>query len=151
MGAWKNALFLQENLHVHQIPPFRGGGVFWVFFGGECRFYFYGREDFSECSPLPRFAPQGYIRQNHLLQKPTFCFLSIHREGFMLLVTITYRRREPQDQLSCDCASTWLPDCNLVTLLTAMFLHLLGAHQRGSCNRTLLRRVLRRFFKGSAS
>ena len=26
MGAWKNALFLQENLHVHKIPPFRGGG-----------------------------------------------------------------------------------------------------------------------------
>ena len=28
-----------------------GGGGFWVFFlGGECRFYFYGREDFSEYS-----------------------------------------------------------------------------------------------------
>ena len=30
-----------------------GGGVFWVFFlggggGGKCRFYFYGREDFSD-------------------------------------------------------------------------------------------------------
>ena len=26
-----------------------GGGVFWVFGGGgKCRFYFYGREDFSE-------------------------------------------------------------------------------------------------------
>ena len=23
-----------------------GGGVFWVWGGGECRFYFYGREDF---------------------------------------------------------------------------------------------------------
>ena len=31
MGAWKNALFLQEDLHVHKIPPFRGGylGFFW--------------------------------------------------------------------------------------------------------------------------
>ena len=25
-----------------------GGGVFWVLEGGKCRFYFYGREDFSE-------------------------------------------------------------------------------------------------------
>ena len=26
-----------------------GGGVFWVFGGGgECRFYFYGRADFSD-------------------------------------------------------------------------------------------------------
>ena len=33
---------------VHKIPRF-GGGVFWVFGGGgECRFYFYGRADFSE-------------------------------------------------------------------------------------------------------
>ena len=40
MGAWKNAFFLQENLHVHKIPRFRGG-VFWVW-GGGCRFYFYG-------------------------------------------------------------------------------------------------------------
>ena len=35
--------------HVHKIPRFRGGGVFWVLGeGGECRFYFYGRADFSE-------------------------------------------------------------------------------------------------------
>ena len=47
MGAWKNAFFLQENLHVHKIPRFVGGGVFWVWVGGrECRFYFYGPEDF---------------------------------------------------------------------------------------------------------
>ena len=26
----------------------RGGGVFWVLGGGECRFYFYGRADFSD-------------------------------------------------------------------------------------------------------
>ena len=46
----KNAFFLQENLYVHKIPRFRGG-VFWFFWGGgECRFYFYGRADFSEHS-----------------------------------------------------------------------------------------------------
>ena len=38
--------FCRKN-YVHKIPRFRGG-VFWVFFwGGECRFYFYGREDFA--------------------------------------------------------------------------------------------------------
>ena len=51
MGAWKNALFLQENLHVHKIPRFRGGG-FWAFGGGSADFYFYGREDFSERSKM---------------------------------------------------------------------------------------------------
>ena len=49
----KNALFLQEKT-VHKIPPFRGGGVFWVW-GGECRFYFYGRGDFSDQSSMRHF------------------------------------------------------------------------------------------------
>ena len=31
-----------------------GGGVFWFFFGGgECRFCFYGRADFSELTNSP--------------------------------------------------------------------------------------------------
>ena len=34
--------------HVHKIPRFRGGGYFGFGGGGECRFYFYGRADFSE-------------------------------------------------------------------------------------------------------
>ena len=29
---------------------FSGGGLFWVWGAGECRFYFYGREDFSQMS-----------------------------------------------------------------------------------------------------
>ena len=32
--------------HVHKVPPFRGGIL--GFLGGECRFYSYGREDFSD-------------------------------------------------------------------------------------------------------
>ena len=48
MDAWKNASVLQENRHVHKIPRFTGGGVFWVLGGGKCRFYFYGRADFSD-------------------------------------------------------------------------------------------------------
>ena len=41
-----------------------GGGVFWVLGGGEGRFYFYGRGDFSEihippCWRVPRMAAPG--------------------------------------------------------------------------------------------
>ena len=41
--------FCRKTLHVHKIPRFRGR-AFWVLGGGggECRFYFYGRRDFSE-------------------------------------------------------------------------------------------------------
>ena len=48
--------------HVHKIPCFRGGGVFWVLGGGggECRFYFYGREDFSDNLRFKR-SPGGEI------------------------------------------------------------------------------------------
>ena len=35
--------------------------------------------------------------------------------------------------------------------LSKFVVHLLGCTPRGSCNDTLLRRVLRRFFKGSAA
>ena len=43
MGAWKNAFLLQEKPMSVKFLLLGGG-----FFGGECRFYFYGREDFSE-------------------------------------------------------------------------------------------------------
>ena len=48
MGPWKNAFFLQDK--AMSIKFLVLGGVFWFFFvgGGECRFYFYGREDFSD-------------------------------------------------------------------------------------------------------
>ena len=49
MGAWKNAFFLQEEPMSIKFLLLGGGGVFWVLGGGgECRFYFYGRTDFSE-------------------------------------------------------------------------------------------------------
>ena len=34
--------------HVHKIPHLRGGGILGFWGEGECRFYFYGRADFSE-------------------------------------------------------------------------------------------------------
>ena len=46
MDAWKNAFFLQEK--PMSIKFLVLGGVFWGFGGGECRFYVYGRADFSE-------------------------------------------------------------------------------------------------------
>ena len=49
MDEWKNAFFSAGKTHVHKIPRFRQGGG-WVLGGGggKCRFYFYGREDFSD-------------------------------------------------------------------------------------------------------
>ena len=44
----KNAFFLQEKPMSVKFPFFWGGGGFWG--GGECRFYFYGRADFSDPS-----------------------------------------------------------------------------------------------------
>ena len=46
---------LQENLHAHEIPPFRGE-VFWIFVGGggwNCRFCFLWARDFSVPYPDP--------------------------------------------------------------------------------------------------
>ena len=48
MDAWKNAFFLQEKPMSIKFLVLGGGGVFWVFGGGECRFYFYGRADSSD-------------------------------------------------------------------------------------------------------
>ena len=48
MGAWTNAFFLQEKAMSRKIPRFGGGGILGFWGGGECRFYFDGREDFSE-------------------------------------------------------------------------------------------------------
>ena len=39
--------FCRKN-HVHKIPRFRGGGILGWGGGGKCRFYFYGRGDFSD-------------------------------------------------------------------------------------------------------
>ena len=46
MDAWKNAFSLQEKPMSIKFLVF-GGGI-WVWGGGECRFYFYGRADFSD-------------------------------------------------------------------------------------------------------
>ena len=42
------AFYLQENLNAHKISRFGGGGILGFVGGGECRFYFYRRGDFSE-------------------------------------------------------------------------------------------------------
>ena len=47
-GRLEECVLSAGKTHVHKIPRFGGGGYFWVFLGGECRFYFYGRADFSE-------------------------------------------------------------------------------------------------------
>ena len=47
-----SVFFLQKNLHVHKIPRFRGGGVFWVWCeggGGSADFIFMGAGTFLRC------------------------------------------------------------------------------------------------------
>ena len=59
MEAWKNAFFLQEKPMSIKFLVLGGGGIFWVFGGGggKCRFYFYGRGDFSEIFAPPPLTP----------------------------------------------------------------------------------------------
>ena len=50
--------FCRKN-PVHKIPRFRGGGILGLGGGGECRFYFYGRADFSDlCSDAVNDSPE---------------------------------------------------------------------------------------------
>ena len=48
-GRLQKCALSAGKAHVHKIPPFRGGGILgFGGGGGECRFYFYGREGFSD-------------------------------------------------------------------------------------------------------
>ena len=52
-GRLEKCFLSAGKTHVHKIPRFRGAGGYFGG-GGECRFYFYGRADFSEILSLPR-------------------------------------------------------------------------------------------------
>ena len=48
-GRLEKCVLSAGKTHAHKIPRFRGGGILGFGGGGEeCRFYFYGREDFSD-------------------------------------------------------------------------------------------------------
>ena len=47
-----------RKTHVHKIPRFRGGGILGFGGGGETRFYFYGRADFSETSAMSQMSKE---------------------------------------------------------------------------------------------
>ena len=66
----KMRLFCRKN-NVHKIPRFRGGGGILVLGGGECRFYFYGREDFSDLgfrAPGKANLPRTLVFRNQQFQ-----------------------------------------------------------------------------------
>ena len=48
MDAWKKSVRSAGKNHVHKIPLVLGGGILGLGGGGKCRFYFHGREDFSD-------------------------------------------------------------------------------------------------------
>ena len=80
--------FCRKN-HVHKIPRFRGGGGYLGLGGGggKCRFYFYGREDFSEPSRVfwPTWFQLGLACARFLqaLTRPPHNILipNLHREN----------------------------------------------------------------------
>ena len=68
----KMPFFCRKTSMSIKILVLGGGGSIWVFGGGECRFYFYGREDFSDRWPgdsqcksgrLARFNSRESIRR----------------------------------------------------------------------------------------
>ena len=69
----KNALFLQEKPMSTKFLLV-GGGILGFGGGGECRFYFYGREDFSDKSPGDTNIFWGvlYILCKNMFQKQPF-------------------------------------------------------------------------------
>ena len=81
MGAWRMRSFCRKN-HAHKIPRWRGGGAFWVLLGGgggKCRFFFYGREDFSDIHRLKFVSPPAAhpIKRARSLPPPYFNALSL--------------------------------------------------------------------------
>ena len=66
-------VFPQEKPMSIKIPPFRGGGYF-GFWGGECRFYFYGREDFPDIDLRLRNVCAKSGRKMHVYRFPKVFF-----------------------------------------------------------------------------
>ena len=71
-GRLEKCVLSAGKTHVHKIPRFRRGEYF-GFLGGECRYYFYGREDFlpSKHGFLILCAP--HLCSYWYWQKPAFC------------------------------------------------------------------------------
>ena len=62
MGAWKNCVLSAGKPHAHNMPRFRGGGVFWVGVGGgSANFTFMGARIF-----LIKFELSFYLVCYHL-------------------------------------------------------------------------------------
>ena len=65
---------------VHKIPRFRGG-VIWVWGGGgKCRFYFYGRADFSETIQLNVFQTQVFWKALRVMGRPHLRIVDVRTE-----------------------------------------------------------------------
>ena len=57
MGASKKCVLSAGKTHVHKIPPFRGGGVFWVLGGGGVPILFLWARGFFRQKSAPRHVP----------------------------------------------------------------------------------------------
>ena len=74
VGASKNAFFLQEKQMSIKFLLLEGKGIL-GFGGGECRFYFYGREDFSELIQKQKRCVQVFLLQGYTEIKETWTCL----------------------------------------------------------------------------
>ena len=70
--------FRRKN-HVHKIPRFRGGDLFFFLGGGGCRFYFYGRAIFLNfnrtlgAQKLPQSTVKRVLPSNESYESKTGC------------------------------------------------------------------------------
>ena len=85
--------FCRKKQFFHKIPRFRGGEYFGFWGGGRCRFYFYGRGDFSAKGPVQnglvrtRFmAHMWFMHDAHLGR--AFLFLETLAEYALLSMTV---------------------------------------------------------------
>ena len=67
MDAWKKCVLSAGKTHVRKIARFRGGD-FGFGGGGKCRFYFYGRADFSDFK-----SPENRRTTLKMANLPSFC------------------------------------------------------------------------------
>ena len=99
MDTWKNAFFLQEN-HVRKIPLFWGGGGLG---GGWCRFYFYGRADFSEMgAPEPaQNSKCGLIHRRRTNVQQQTCKIDLPFSFYYLFFSFVLLELKPLHDRNC--------------------------------------------------